>query len=61
MLASILINVVTIIAVISTLIFAIFTIVDTRRKYSHQSFIASRDAKKIEAKERFKNRTRPEK
>lgn len=58
MLASILIYGLTAIAVIATLIFAIWTFVDTRRKYSHQNFLISRHAKQLKAEERFKNKTR---
>ncbi|NOH95327.1 hypothetical protein [Vibrio sp. 99-70-13A1] len=56
--ADILINGITFIVVVATLIFAVWTYIDTKRQYSHQEFIADTTQKKQEAHKRFKERTR---
>jgi len=58
MLANVLISGITFIAVIATLIFSVWTYIDTKRKYSHDQFIQEREQKRKEADERFKKRTR---
>ncbi|MEZ8657723.1 hypothetical protein AB6D68_01275 [Vibrio cyclitrophicus] len=58
MLADIFINGIMFIVVVATLIFAAWTYIDTKRKYSHQEFIADTKQKKQEAHKRFKERTR---
>ncbi|EGR1568043.1 hypothetical protein D6L37_16415 [Vibrio parahaemolyticus] len=55
---SILINVITMIAIVSTAIFCIWTIIDTKRKYSMNEFNESRQARSTKAKEHFKDKTR---
>ncbi len=49
---------VTILAILATAIFSIWTYVDTNRKYSIQDFTESRKIKNLEAEKRFKDKTR---
>lgn len=46
------------IAIVSTAIFCIWTIIDTKRKYSMNEFNESRQARSTKAKEHFKDKTR---
>ncbi|MDD9154578.1 hypothetical protein PVK64_00050 [Aliivibrio sp. S4TY2] len=58
MLANIIISGITFIAIIAVIIFSVWSIIDTRRKYSYQTFIQERQQEHNDAKERFKKRTR---
>ncbi|EKO3388749.1 hypothetical protein OMA37_000512 [Vibrio fluvialis] len=58
MLSTIIISGLTFIAVIATLIFSVWTFVDTKRRYSHQQFLKNIEQDRIEADKRFKKRTR---
>ncbi|CDT91357.1 hypothetical protein VDIAB_230056 [Vibrio diabolicus] len=49
---------ITILAIIATAIFSIWTYVDTNRKYSMEDFTESRKIKNLEAENRFKDKTR---
>ncbi len=55
---NLLVSTITILSVCATVVFSVWTIVDTRRKYSHQDFVERRTTKKEEAEKRFKNKTR---
>lgn len=46
---------ITILAVLATAVFSIWTYVDTNRKYSHQEFIESRAEKLTLSEKRFKD------
>lgn len=55
---NLLVSTITILAVFATVVFSIWTIVDTHRKYSLQDFVERKSTKKEEAEKRFKNKTR---
>jgi hypothetical protein len=55
---NILINTIIIITIISTFIFTIWTVIDTRRKYSIKDFNESRKTRLKEAQKRYNNNTR---
>ena len=57
MFVNILIITLTIVAVLATLMFSIWTYIDTKRKYSHEQFIEERKQDHIDAREHFRKRT----
>lgn len=55
---NLLVQAITFFAVVATIVFTIWTYIDTRRKYSTQEFIKTRKFKYKKAEKRFKNKTR---
>nr|PMF43162.1 hypothetical protein BCV14_19925 [Vibrio cyclitrophicus] len=55
---NILINAITIIAVASTVIFSVWTFIDTKRKYSMNAFNESKKSRSDKSLERYKEKTR---
>ncbi|OCH13783.1 hypothetical protein A6E05_05610 [Aliivibrio sp. 1S165] len=58
MLSNIIISGITLFAVLAGLGIAIWSYLDTRRKFSHNEFIEDRKQQRKEAQERFKDKTR---
>lgn len=51
------ISTLTIVAVLSTVIFFVWTYIDTKRKYSHEKFIEERKQDHKDARNRFNRRS----